>query len=291
MKETQSAEAAVAEVSRHTGVDLTVDEIKSLYSILMVQRKDTLINSHLRKAHHRLGDLEHLPEGENWWDKVHKDMAAADDDPFVDEEPGSHKHPVAHDRKAVIFWLEHRILPALTEEDAASVTSDETSGTAQAEQPKATGKPASGQPGVSGQGPLADAKKRRGLERYAMAAATRYYEKQWDVETVSHIKGVLDLLLVHRISGEARRVEVKGSSQVASHVEVTKAEVDRSREGACELFVLDQIEYLDTGPGFDDYTCEGGRRRVGEWCAADKDLTPKTYDYRLGDDFGKVHTS
>ena len=190
----------------------------------------------------------------------------------------------------MIFWLKRRILPALTGEDAAGGTSNGTPGTGAQDQQQGAGKPASGKSGASGQGPLADAKKRRALENYAMAAATRYYEKQWVVEDVSHTKKFLDIRLVHRVSGEVRHVEVKGSSQTASDVEVTKSEVGKSRKGACELFVFDKIAYQDTGPGPDDYTCRGGRRRVEKWRAEDKDLTPKTYDYHLGADFGKVDT-
>jgi hypothetical protein len=92
-----------------------------------------------------------------------------------------------------------------------------------------------------------------------MDAATAYYRARgWDVKRVSDTKKALDLRIVHRVSGEERRVEVKGSSQDASHVEVTRAEVAISREEACELFVLDKILYQDTGEGADDYTLEGG---------------------------------
>ena len=87
-------------------------------------RNDTAIVTHLRKAGHPLADLQHLPESENWWDKVHKDMLVAED-PYVEEQPGTHKSPVAHDRNAVIFWLEHKILPALTGEAATDAMSGE----------------------------------------------------------------------------------------------------------------------------------------------------------------------
>lgn len=212
-------------------------------------RNDTAIITHLRKARHPLGDLQHLPDGENWWDKVHEDMLVADDHPYVEEQPGTHKSPVAHDRNAVIFWLEHKTLPVLT----GKATSGKPGKVAHG-QPKRAGDPTSGKP-ESGQGPLADPKKRRALERYAMDAATAYYRARgWDVEHVHDTKKVLDLCLVHPVSGEVRRVEVKGSSHAARQVEVTKAEVAKSREETCELFVLDKVLYQDTGPGPDDYT-------------------------------------
>lgn len=286
-----SPEEALAEVRGYTGLELAPDEIQSLHQILTVPRNDTAIITHLRKAQHRLGELQHLQEGENWWDKVHEDMLVADDDPYVEEQPGTHKSPVAHDRNAVIFWLEHKILPVLTGKAAAGTTSGEPEKVAKG-QPKGSGDPASGKPGVSGQGSLADPKKRRALESYAMDAASAYYRARgWHVERVNDTKKILDFRLVDPVSGEVRSVEVKGSSQAASHVEVTKAEVARSRKEVCELFVLDKILYQDTGPGPDDYVCQGGRRRAGNWCADDKDLEPKTYDYHLGDYFGEPDVS
>lgn len=289
MTQALSPEEALTEVKGYTGLELAPGEIQSLHEILMVPRNDTAIVTHLRKAGHPLADLQHLPEGENWWDKVHEDMLVADD-PYVEEQPGTHKSPVAHDRNAVIFWLEHKILPALTGEAAAGATSGEP-GKAAHGQPKGAADLASGN-AASGQGPLADPKKRRALESYAMDAAAAYYRARgWHVERVHDTKKVLDLCLTHPASGEVRRVEVKGSSQAASHVEVTKAEVARSREEACELFVLDKILYQDAGPGPDDYTCQGGRRRAGDWYADEKDLKPKTYDYYLGDDFGEPDVS
>ena len=81
------------------------------------------------------------------------------------------------------------------------------------------------------------------------AAAAYYHARGWQVERVHETKKALDLRLTHSASGEVRRVEVKGSSQAASDVEVTKAEVARSRQEVCELFVLDKILYKDTVPG------------------------------------------
>jgi Fe2+ transport system protein FeoA len=291
MAKALSPEEALAEVKGYTGLDLTVGDIQSLYEILTVPRKDTAIISHLRKAEHQLSALQHLPDGENWWDKVHEDILAADDDAYVEEQPGTHKSPVPHDRNAVIFWLEHKILPALTGGAATPAASSDPGAEAHGH-PNGPETSASGKPGASGQGPLADAKKRRALESYAMNSAAAYYRARgWDAEFVSDSKKVLDLRLVRHGSGEMRRVEVKGSSQAAIHVEVTRAEVAMSRKEACYLFVLDKIVYEDTGPGPDDYVCQGGRRRSGNWCADDEDLEPKTFDYHLAPDFGEADVS
>lgn len=122
------------------------------------------------EADHRLGDLQPPSEGENWWDKVHGDMLVADD-PYIEEQPGAHKSPVAHDWNAVIFWLEQEISPALTGEVyAAGTTSGEPE--KRHKRPKRRGDPSSGTP--SGHGTLADPKKWRVLESYAMDAATVY---------------------------------------------------------------------------------------------------------------------
>lgn len=288
MAQVLSPDEALAEARGYTGMNLTSDDLQSLHAILTMPRKDTAIASHLRKAGHQLGGLPHLPEGENWWDKIHEDMLASSDGTYVEEQPGTHKSPVPHDGNAVIFWLENKILPAVAGQAAASAPSPgpQTVVQSQLDEPAAL---ASGKQGPSGQGPLSDAKKRRALEQYAMDAATAYYQARgWEVEHVSDTKKVLDLRLVHPGSGEVRRVEVKGSGQAASHVEVTKAEVAMSRQEPCYLFVLDKIHYQVTGPGPDDYDCWGGRRRAGTWCADDKDLEAKTFDYHLATDFGSA---
>jgi hypothetical protein len=112
---------ALEEVTGYVGQVLSADDVRSLYEVLTVPRLDTAILSHLRAAHHVLGDLPHLPDGENWWDKVHADMLTADP-PYIEQLSGSHKNPAPNDRNAVIFWLESRILPALNADHAASWT-------------------------------------------------------------------------------------------------------------------------------------------------------------------------
>jgi len=64
MQRPLSSEAALTQVKYYTGLDLSADDIMSLYEILTVPRKDTAIFKYLRKAKHPLGvELEHLPEG------------------------------------------------------------------------------------------------------------------------------------------------------------------------------------------------------------------------------------
>jgi hypothetical protein len=72
MTQALSPEEALAEVRGYTGLELLPGEIQSLHEILTVPRKDTAIVTHLRKAGHPLANLQHLPEGENWWDRSTK---------------------------------------------------------------------------------------------------------------------------------------------------------------------------------------------------------------------------
>jgi Domain of unknown function (DUF3883) len=118
MADAPSLDGALAEVMGYVGLVLTADDLRSLYEILTVPRLDTAILSHLKAAHHVLGDLPHLPDGENWWNKVHADMLTTDP-PYVEQLSGSHKNPAPNDRNAVIFWLHSRILPALDTGQAA----------------------------------------------------------------------------------------------------------------------------------------------------------------------------
>jgi hypothetical protein len=121
MTEAPSLDGALTEVTGYVGLVLTADDLRSLYEVLTVPRLDTAILSHLKAAHHVLGDLPHLPDGENWWDKVHADMLTADP-PYVEQRSGSHRHPAPNDRNAVIFWLQSRILPALNADHGTGET-------------------------------------------------------------------------------------------------------------------------------------------------------------------------
>jgi hypothetical protein len=107
-----SADGVLEQVTGYVGLILSADDVRSLYEVLIAPRLDTAILSHLKAAHHVLGDLPHLPDGENWWEKIHADMLKADP-PYIEQLSGSHKNPAPNDRNAVIFWLESLILPAL----------------------------------------------------------------------------------------------------------------------------------------------------------------------------------
>jgi HNH endonuclease len=141
MQKPLSLEAALTQVSFYTGLDLDADDIRSLYKVLKVNRKDTAIFKYLKKANHPLGvELDHMPGDKNWWDKVRADIAKADDDPYPEEAPGSSQHHIAHDRNAVIWWLERWILPVLDPglypvKQAIAASEDEVQKQADAEPP------------------------------------------------------------------------------------------------------------------------------------------------------------
>jgi len=140
MTEPLSPEEALAKVRHYTDMDLAAEEIRSLHAILRgAPQSETQILRYLKKAGHRLGSQQKsLPNGQNWWDKVHGDMVAADDNPYVEEPDGNPQQRVAHDRNAVIFWLETRILPALDPvEQVIAAVEEEVQREADAETPPA----------------------------------------------------------------------------------------------------------------------------------------------------------
>lgn len=141
MAEALSPEAARAEVTSYTGQSLTVDQIKSLRKVLAMPRDDSAIHSHLRKHGHPLGAL---PSETRWWLKVHKAMTGAGI--HHDQPPGTHSKPADNQRKAVLAWLELRILPALEGDPPASATPIDTVGAAA---PATDGKPYSPPPETS----------------------------------------------------------------------------------------------------------------------------------------------
>jgi hypothetical protein len=89
MTQALSSEEALAEVRGYAGLEPTRPEIQSLYGVTHSAEGRQGDHRASRKEGHRLSDLQHLPDGENWWDKVHEDMLVADDHPYVEEQPGT----------------------------------------------------------------------------------------------------------------------------------------------------------------------------------------------------------
>ncbi len=131
-----------------------------------------------------------------------------------------------------------------------------------------------------GAGYVADAVLRRTLETHAVGFATAHYQRHgWTVEDVGSRESY-DL----RLTGDGRlerHVEVKGTTQDASEVELTTGEVRHSREAVpSDLYVVDLIHYAPDGIG--GYTSWGGRKQLWEnWSADERDLKPTRYRYSL----------
>ena len=130
-----------------------------------------------------------------------------------------------------------------------------------------------------GGGYIADAVVRSAIEWRAVYAAAEHYESQkYTVEYVGNTKPY-DLIVTR--GGQERRVEVKGSSGVAEHVELTYGEVDNSRDfSPVDLFVVDGIQFERRQDG--SVEAYGGTARLWRnWRAADSALKAIRYRYRL----------
>ncbi|SNY53708.1 DUF3883 domain-containing protein [Paractinoplanes atraurantiacus] len=132
-----------------------------------------------------------------------------------------------------------------------------------------------------GAGYISDAKLRRALEEHAVAQATALYQAEgWTVTDVGKTRPY-DLLLTRDGDPEERHVEVKGTTQTATEVELTSGEVDHSREPApCDLFVVSEINYIPDGLG-GYITSDGIRHLWRDWQAADEHLRPTRFRYTL----------
>lgn len=124
---------------------------------------------------------------------------------------------------------------------------------------------------------ILDAIRKRAIEKYAESVVKeRLDDLGYTVELVGDqeswdITASRDYVELH--------VEVKGSTQTRSKVELTKNEVKHSRAfGTVALAVVDQIAVTASNE------CSGGRVRVwSNWTAQEGQLTATVYDYSLPD--------
>ena len=140
-------------------------------------------------------------------------------------------------------------------------------------------KPERRQQKPSGQGYVADAKKRRAIELHAMIIARSYYESSgWDVVDTS-ANNPYDYQC-HR-SDEVLRVEVKGTSMDLSTIIVTSGEVENAwaKEYPVDLFVVSNILISKEGENYS--TTNGDVYRLQNWNPEEKDLTPTQYRYKV----------
>jgi hypothetical protein len=134
--------------------------------------------------------------------------------------------------------------------------------------------------GGSSQGFINDTERRLAVEKHAVDRAVKMYEEL----------GATDIVIVGKpydirmnLHGEEVRVEVKGSTNQADHVLVTRNEVSHANEYPwVELVVVDRVDWVRDAEG--TLTVSGGRlRRWAEWKPTAASLHPRTYDHELGD--------
>lgn len=129
-----------------------------------------------------------------------------------------------------------------------------------------------------------DPKTRRAIELQAVKQAREYFEA---ADLRVEVKGKpYDLLLSSKSDSQIIHVEVKGSSQTAVTVELTKNEVRDSRVGEWEsiLVVVDQIQLDDSLPGLEPGLpgTRPGRMRIWrDWRAEKERLVATQYSYTV----------
>lgn len=131
----------------------------------------------------------------------------------------------------------------------------------------------------SDSGYVADSAVRRAIEWRAVNLATEAYEALgYEVDYTGSAK---PYDLVVKMDQEVRRVEVKGSSGLAKHVELTYGEVDNSRDWQpTDLYVVDGIHWWRESDG--SVQADGGDARWWtDWTATDTRLKSIRFRYKL----------
>ena len=134
-------------------------------------------------------------------------------------------------------------------------------------------------PKIGGSGYIADSAVRGAIEWRAVNLAIEEYEADgYEVDYTGSSKAY-DLVVTK--GRDVRRVEVKGSSGVATTVELTSGEVDNSRESIpTDLYVVDEIVWARTADGSVD-TSGGNTRWWRDWLTEESSLTATRYRYAL----------
>jgi hypothetical protein len=130
-----------------------------------------------------------------------------------------------------------------------------------------------------GQGYLADAEKRKALERHAIHMAIEHYRAVGATE-IEELGKPYDLRVL--LGGEERHVEVKGSVGVAlQSVQLTQGEVDHAGTyQPTDLFVVDGISAFRDAHGA--VLTSGGVARIwSDWTPSDVALRPTHLRYTL----------
>lgn len=253
-------EAALVEVRSYTSLGLTVDEIRSLHEILTMPRDDSAIHSHLRHHHHPLGAL---PSGRKWWLRVHKAMKEAG--LYRDQRSGTHSKPADNKRRAVIAWLDLRILPALAGEHLASAASMDTRG---AQHP----------PRGTGPGHDLIAGRRTAKRHYGEGLAAEW---GWTIPGAVQVRKVGDNVPklgydveVTLDNGKQVHIEAKATADSGNRVELEEGERKHNQDPGCGhehvLFVVSGVQSAQIQG---EWKCWGGDPKyVPNWKIAESDL-------------------
>ncbi|QHD94011.1 DUF3427 domain-containing protein [Proteus terrae] len=133
---------------------------------------------------------------------------------------------------------------------------------------------------LSYQGRVADVKKRRAIELYAMNKAKEHYEQQGFEVFDTSSNSPYDLEC-HK-NKTFRRVEVKGTTTEGSAVYVTSNEVVSAHSDECEtdLYIVNNIDIFLQEDG--NYYAEGGLVKIiKNWKPEEKHLEATVYRYHL----------
>jgi Protein NO VEIN, C-terminal len=129
-----------------------------------------------------------------------------------------------------------------------------------------------------GQGFQLDQQAKVAVEAHAMNMATEYYSKTWDVQDV-HGRESYDLIC--RCDGEAKHVEVKGTTTDGVEVILTPNEVRHAQDYPhTALFVVSNIELERAEDG--TVIATGGQAHCYDpWQLNEEALTPVGYRYQV----------
>lgn len=136
---------------------------------------------------------------------------------------------------------------------------------------------------TDGQGPLADAVKRRAIEIHAEDIAVEHFQKlAWDVRRVGALKLGYDLECTNG-KGQIIHVEVKGTQTLGEEVVLTRNEERHNRlQSQCgadhALYVLSEIKVVQDSRV---HCTDGNGRCIWPWTIDPEYLTPTEYAYCL----------
>lgn len=133
----------------------------------------------------------------------------------------------------------------------------------------------------SGQGRLADVKKKKAIEIHAMQVAEAYYQAEGYevIDTSSNCPYDLECFKGEKF----RRVEVKGTMSNGESVYVTSGEVIDANADKCEtdLFIVSKIVVGVIGSSGEYITSKGTTKLITNWKPKPENLEPTMYKFSV----------